>query len=408
MTSIPVITLPDALLTPEFALVRACCYLDERGWAEQHARILAELQRAPEPQRVADLARQQRVVILVHQVLGRAAPEHPLAQAIRELLHGSVRQLRFYNLSLHGELLRLQRRFKDAGLRMQALKGSLLSERLYGDHGLRQMRDIDILVQPGDVQATLQLLRAEGYEPEIPQALSQGHHLQLIRQVAWHFECRNIKTGALLELHWRLEHISHSRVSAAWARWLQQPDSPQSSHYELLYLCMHGSGHGWQSLRWLADVRILFSRLDFEREWQPLLQLAEPLRLQRILAESLLLVHCLCDWPLPPAARLLIEQQGPSLITQAHNCLEIMAGRPQHAHMDHAQGLGDLWHLLARWNDRHSFGERLRHALLILSLSQTDISRLRLPLALVWLYPLLRPFSLAGRYLAPRLRSKPP
>lgn len=401
MPIIPPPPLPSALATPEFALLTACCYLDRQQWPEQRVRIVQLLQETTDPARVVELATRQRVIILVHHVLRLAAPDMAVAQAICQQLQPAAQRLRLFNLGLHGELHLVQRRLTAAGIRMKALKGTRLPERLYGDHGLRQMRDLDILVRPRDLQATLQVLQANGYEPDIGPSLRHGLNLRLVRQMAWHFECRNAHKGILLELHWRLEHLSQSRLHAVWSEWLEAEDAA-AAHYELLYLCLHGAGHHWQSLRWLADVRVLFGQLDYERDWQDLLTLAARLRMQSILAETLLLVHWLTGWPLPVQAEALIGASGPAVPARCREYLEVMAGQRPLDHLDHAQSPADLWQLLARWNDRHSLGERLRHVVLTLCLSYTDMQRLRLPPALVWLYPLIRPFSLMWRYWTAR------
>src|SRR5204862_1630752 len=96
-----------------------------------HAALLAEAGRVPPAVR-ADLERRR--------ALGQVWDAHLLA-ALDEALAA----------------------FAAAGLAPLALKGPVLSERLYGDAALRRATDLDLLVRPDDLETALGVLRSLGY-----------------------------------------------------------------------------------------------------------------------------------------------------------------------------------------------------------------------------------------------------
>ena len=69
-----------------------------------------------------------------------------VAAALRRLSFSAVRHSLLQAMGLG----RLRRLFDDAGIRLLVLKGVVLSAQLYGDPGLRVLRDIDLLVDPDD------------------------------------------------------------------------------------------------------------------------------------------------------------------------------------------------------------------------------------------------------------------
>jgi len=67
------------------------------------------------------------------------------------------------NTYLARELVRITNGLSEKGVRAMALKGPVLAQAAYGDLGLRQFVDLDILVHPSDLGMTREVLASSGY-----------------------------------------------------------------------------------------------------------------------------------------------------------------------------------------------------------------------------------------------------
>src|SRR5690606_15105864 len=109
------------------------------------------------------LARRHRLVPLLYRQLSSLTDT--------KLPTGLIRALReeFALNAAHGQwLLRLLREIltllREHGISAVPYKGPVLAKRLYGDVVYRQMTDLDILVDPEDMEEPLRQLRSLGYD----------------------------------------------------------------------------------------------------------------------------------------------------------------------------------------------------------------------------------------------------
>src|SRR5262249_10812472 len=111
---------------------------------------------------VLKIARGQEVVALVHRSLERLGfPGVP--PTVREALATGRRTVAARTALLVRELAAVLRILDKAGVPTIPLKGVALSEMLYGDPGLRDCSDIDVLVPRDRAREALRLLRSLGY-----------------------------------------------------------------------------------------------------------------------------------------------------------------------------------------------------------------------------------------------------
>lgn len=92
-----------------------------------------------------------------------------------------------------------------AGIATLPLKGLALSWRLYGDVGVRQSGDIDVLVDPDAAPEATALLLARGYRPTQPLPDRALHWRERMR-VVHHLNLAH-PDGSYLELHWRTDPL---------------------------------------------------------------------------------------------------------------------------------------------------------------------------------------------------------
>src|SRR5262249_34526693 len=109
-----------------------------------------------------------RVTSLVASTLGSVAEQQgaviPEAaqRAARTLARGASRRaiLRLRQVAEAAHIFAL---FSSAGIRCLHLKGAPLSERAFGDIGLRDSRDVDLLIEPRHLRRADSLLRANSF-----------------------------------------------------------------------------------------------------------------------------------------------------------------------------------------------------------------------------------------------------
>lgn len=207
---------------------------------------------------------------LAHRALDHGGAPVP-AEAARSLWLASVERQRC-NAILSLELARVAWALEANGIACIPFKGPTLSLAAYGDTGLREFGDLDVLVHSCDVEAAQHTLGALGYRPEYPipdhaqRALVHAHkHYDIVLRGA---------AGNLVELHWRTDaDFPVEQPHDSW--WESRPRVMLAGHAMrsftaselMLVLLIHGSKHHWASLHWLADIAALNEREPIDWTW---------------------------------------------------------------------------------------------------------------------------------------------
>jgi hypothetical protein len=385
--------MPAATLEAELLLRSARVVVDDAA-AQRVQELLrhdldwASLLRAAEAQGMTPL-------LYLH--LNRLAPD-----AVPKAVLDDLRQRFFdharHNLLLTGELLRLLPLFAGRGIRAIPFKGPTLAAYAYGNLGLRQYTDLDLLILPADLPRARDLLAAEGYH--------SGLHLTRGQQAAYLASIGQIpfvKDGGVCvtELHARIAprdfHFPLG-LERVWPRLRTVSINGRAvpclaGEDLLLVLCAHGAKHCWSRLTWVCDLAEVL-RVEPSMNWARIVEEARDLRCTRILQLGLVLAHDLLQAPVP--VDLLQQAQRPpairALAAQARRrmFLQTDSGATRRGALDDA-----LFHLRVR----ERLGDGVRYALsLALTPTVADWTRLRVPAPLSFLYHLMRPFRLAGKY----------
>jgi hypothetical protein len=173
------------------------------------------------------------------------------------------------------EFIRVTDLLRDAGIGFIPLKGPLLSFRLYGDATTRKYGDIDVLVDPAEVDKARTELLAAGYREYMftwpgsvsgkKKALRYWHHISF----------KNPESEVITELHWRLSNrqwvnfrdadsfVRENLCNVEFSGNRYQVMTPEA---ELLYLVIHGGVHRWGMLKWLADIQRYIEISGFDSE----------------------------------------------------------------------------------------------------------------------------------------------
>jgi hypothetical protein len=388
-------------LRPEHQLLLAACAHDaeERGGDWLQAFLGSDLDWAA----LRDAAVRHGVVPLLHRALG-SVPAGSIPEAARKELEHTYARVERHNLLLVAELLGCLDLLQSHGISGIPWRGPVLAAMAYGDLGLRQFDDLDLLVHHPDVLRASQLLVERGYS--VSPKLTPTQQSCYLRSQAAITLWRVAGTRLIVELHWQLAEDYFSfplGPDQLWSRLV--PVSVEghtvqtlSSEDLLLFLCAHGTKHLWVRLAWIADVaRVLQASPNLD--WAYVLRQAQALGSQRMLWLGLLLAHDLLAAPLPADVASTIRAEGVvrSLAPQARQRLFAAGDR----HPTEFESV--VYHLRARerWRDR------LRYAVLLaVLLTPGDWDAVRLPDGLFPLYYLLRPLRLLKVYL-PRLARGP-
>lgn len=126
--------------------------------------------------------------------LAGGAVSSAFAGSVEQALEAGRRQGAF--LELIGS--RIMAELSGSGIRSEPLKGPSLGEAIYGDVGRRLSTDIDLLVAPEQLQASVEVLRGLGYEA--PRDHVDGSGLPLLHFALLHEQSELPP----VELHWRI------------------------------------------------------------------------------------------------------------------------------------------------------------------------------------------------------------
>lgn len=218
---------------------------------------------------------------------------------VREKLREWQRAQMVFTLSLTAELFRVLERFAASGIEALVTKGPVLSTRCYGDAGLRQYGDLDLIVRGRDILRSTEAMIALGFEPKVP--------LNAIQAGKFPGEYVFTRPGAklLVEFHTERTFRYHPRRLPVEMLFERQArvhcdgdDLPAlSTEDELLLICIHGAKHFWTRLMWIADVAALVSRQNVD--WARAIFAAREVDAQRMLRLGLRLTADVLEAQLP-------------------------------------------------------------------------------------------------------------
>ncbi len=305
----------------------------------------------------------------------------PTSQERRlKVLENSMR-----NLYLSAALLKVLEALRTAGIRALTYKGPALALSLYGDITLREMSDLDILIDHASFPAAREVLMGLGYQPLFVHSRKQ-QEARLRSDCECEFSTSDGKV--MVDLHWQITapHLAQRfRFDDLWQRrrmvTLGQKSIPTFSPEDtVLVLAVHGGKHLWERLSWLADfAESLRQNLD----WQALRLRAHEARAERMLLLALALAEDVIQVQLPPefAAAIRDDDVVRSIAARiARNLFENKNGAEQ----DRVRWLTLLQLADSRWDGIRSA------ARFALSAGPREWEAIRLPDSLFAFYHVIR------------------
>lgn len=258
----------------------------------------------------AQLARRHRLVPHAQRALSAARAELPAGSA--GWLRDESLAIAARGLARARQLDALLRAFNADGVRALPFKGPALSLAAYGELGVRASTDLDIVVEPGDVDRARAALVRCGYRSASSMSPPQERVLQ---RSFGHFVYIP-PSGASVELHWRFAaprypwslraaDVFARAASVEYAAFTALMPDPTD---QLLLQVMHGTRHQWEQLEWLVAVVQLLKRGGADEE--ALVARAKANGSARALRVALRLARDLLGAPLTPRLAGLAGDRG--------------------------------------------------------------------------------------------------
>jgi hypothetical protein len=286
-------------LLPEAELLVWCARTDITD--ELKIRIRKRVQESIDWSMVLDMAEYHGVVPLLYKSLSAVTPDlvpgHALATLRQKAQVGSL-----LNQSLAKDLVDLCEAFEVQGVPVIPIKGATLAVLAYGDLALRDFTDLDLLIPKQSFSEARTIILSQGYERKTTNGESRESHSH---EGPYHVFIKK-RPISRVDLQWVMAH-QH------FTFWLDRPEFWRSRRpvmlkdkavpglspeMLLIVLCVHGSKHAWELLKWVCDVAELL-RSQPNLDWNQIVSCASNWRCQRMLYMGLSLAHRLLDAPLP-------------------------------------------------------------------------------------------------------------
>ncbi|MBV9851283.1 MAG: nucleotidyltransferase family protein [Armatimonadetes bacterium] len=384
------------------------CCARTRLESERDERIKALLQTGTDWARLLEAASQHAMMPLLYWHLSALSPPAVPSTAWKRLRDQSSR-ITGHNLLLAGELLALLTQFEANSIPAIPFKGPLLAAFVYDNLALREANDLDILMRRADLLRAKDLLLSQGYRPVTERTAAQ--EAALLRS-HWEYEFVREDGQVMVELHWQI--TPHWEVlpkpgpspldfECLWQRRRTIPllgagIAGLSPEGLLLILCVHGAKHLWRRLSWIVDVAELIRVHGGDTDWERVLADAGQMDARRMVLLGLLLARDLLAAPLPAIAERKI--QADVVVQRLATQVSAWLFRPIGQRVGLSKECAFHLHIREKWQSRLPYLRHYLRAFLLTMVTPNaeDRSFIRLPTSASWLYYLLRPMRLAGKY----------
>jgi len=295
-------------------------------------------------------------------------------------------------------LRRIASCFDERGIRYLSLKGPTLSHLLYGSVLMKESADIDILVPPQDTRAAIEALRSIGFTS--PDTVPHNPQTWATMQLLGKDWMLNDSNGCHAELHWRVE-INPFLLPTRFEQWFRRKTSVNLGGTSInmlggedmfIQVMVHGARSLWTRLHWLMDFDALLRREDID--WQQIKDSIVADRLQQVLLYSWQLSYQLLATPLPAPLTQLIGALSDRQQRRANSLIDkSLLAMQQRRHITWLPFR--LCHLQLKQTLRFKLFELAT----MIGPSQPDVMQLPLPIYLLPVYILLRPWFVIQRRL---------
>ncbi|MFC1632264.1 nucleotidyltransferase family protein [Candidatus Omnitrophota bacterium] len=259
---------------------------------EQRQKALALISAGIDWTYFAETAIKGEVTALVYQALNSSNLDAAVPEKTFQRLRSRRLSIIANTSAQHEHLCQLLRVLARENIAVLPLKGTLLSQRLYGNIDMRGASvDIDLLIPGEDKERVKTLLPSLGY------MFDPGHELD---RWQWQYTFNKAR-AASVEVHWDITMMvrNQSRIAGLWDGARLVADG-EISYYELkpeellLYLAVHLINSSRLSqLRYVSDINTLLRKYCDRLNWDDLVEKSKNWRVSNALYAALSLSRSL-------------------------------------------------------------------------------------------------------------------
>lgn len=202
-------------------------------------------------------------------------------------------KIKMQNLNSLGEIIRTTKVLAKNNIPYFIVKGVPLSQYAYKDYTIRQAKDIDILIDPINLEKAHNLITQLGYTVTFPTYALKGFKRSYYLLHRHDIAVFNVERNIEIELHFNLNFPG---VPFFRTKYLPKECINISNHnicvlkneYHLLYLMQHAATHAFSRLRWLHDIVLFLENtlIDIEEVFA----LSKTLKTEHIVIQTLILI----------------------------------------------------------------------------------------------------------------------
>jgi predicted O-linked N-acetylglucosamine transferase (SPINDLY family) len=248
-------------MTPEFSLLLTCAR--PLATRKEEAAIRQILGSGIDWTVFTQTAITCRLAGLAGHTMGRLVPDL-VPPDVLDALRFYRDQVRARNRELLHELVQVIEVLADSGIEAIPFKGPILALQAYGDLGLSEFNDIDLLVHDSDMASTMAAFLDLGYERYITSTKPQA---ELIQRFQGNDTVFKKHPRRVFRIHGRLTARNMAfdiDYDAMWRRALKKnltghvlrALTPEDT---LVVLAIQGGQNQWRNIRWVCDVAALAS-----------------------------------------------------------------------------------------------------------------------------------------------------
>lgn len=233
--------------------------------------------------------------------------ERSVPRDISEELKERHRAQVMATLRLNAEMFRLLDGFAVLGVEALVIKGPVLSVRCYGDPGLRNYGDLDLIARDKDLLRVTEMMMGLGYEPRVPVAAIRA------KKAPGEYAFLHPRTKLRIEFHTEVTFRYHPRPLPVERLFEQKARVTIDAHEipalspeeELLLISIHGAKHLWDRLGYIADVAAFVSRQELD--WGRVKTAAAEIEAERMLRTALRLAADVLGAPLSDGIQAYVQ-----------------------------------------------------------------------------------------------------
>jgi hypothetical protein len=282
-------------LRPEDEILVCCARTNVNS--EIKAKILFLVQNKLDWDYLLDLTSRHRLIPLLYHNLSSICPElvpEDILSELKEYFDANVRK----NLMMTGELIKIISLLESEGITAVPYKGPVLASIAYGNIGLREFNDLDILISQSDALNVKKTMLSNGYELYHPINIKDSFYMQLEPE----YQFINKSNMIIIEIKWKFEGNFFSFLDSLSSKLTNfdlngfKVQTFSLVNY-LLILCIHCAKHDWNSLSWICDISEVIQHENIDL--LETLKKAEELGLKRVLLINISLARDFFGLELP-------------------------------------------------------------------------------------------------------------